>query len=150
MVHPHLTLSGMSAGAIARLAIGGRLSFPPWCHMPFFLSMWLGLMAAIPPAAPPATLTELQEIGKNGDLVDLLSESEALEFTEFDPSIKPQGTWDALKQMLVFMEHFNRSLSNDEREAILKDFPKPNSLVLEAPHLDDPETPSLIISGNQD
>ena len=51
------------------------------------------------------------------DCVDLLDEAEALELVEFDPSVEPK----------------DRSLADGEREAIMKDFPKPS---LAVPKLD--------------
>ena len=39
--------------------------------------------------------------------------------------------------MKTFLEkHFNKSLSEEEREAILKDFPKPDTKVVSTPKLD--------------
>lgn len=46
---------------------------------------------------------------------------EALELIEFDPSVDPTASQS---HMLSFLEkHFNRSLTDEEREAILKEFP---------------------------
>ena len=54
------------------------------------------------------------------DIVDLLSEGEASEFVEFDP----KDSWKA--PTISFIEkHFNRSLSDEEHKAIMKDFPRP-------------------------
>lgn len=61
------------------------------------------------------------------DVVDLLEDSEALEFVEFDPTVEPKDTWEPPKPTLNFLEkHFNRALSDSEQEAITKDFPKPH------------------------
>ena len=59
--------------------------------------------------------------------MDLLDEAEALELVEFDPKVNPEDTW----------EHFNRSLSNEEPEAIMKDFPQPNCDAVATPKMDD-------------
>ena len=71
------------------------------------------------------------------DAIDLLDESEALEMVEFDPSVSPKDSWELPRSMVSFLEkHFNRSLSDSEREAIMKDFPKPNCEALTVPKLD--------------
>ena len=68
------------------------------------------------------------------DAIDLLDESEALEMVEFDPSISPKDSWEPPKSMVSFLEkHFNRSLSDLEREAIM---PKPNCEALTVSKLD--------------
>lgn len=60
------------------------------------------------------------------DYVDLLSNAEALELVEFDPAVDPKDSWVPPKLMVDFLtKHFNRSLSDAERQAILSDFPKP-------------------------
>ena len=70
------------------------------------------------------------------DAVDLLDETEALELVEFDPKVKPTGTWDPPSVIRSFLhKHFNKSLSEEEREAILKDFPKPNVEAIVTPKL---------------
>lgn len=72
------------------------------------------------------------------DVVDLLEESEALELIEFDPKVEPEGSWEPPQAMTKFLEkHFNHLLADKEREAILKDFPKPNCIALSTPKLDD-------------
>ena len=64
--------------------------------------------------------------GEDEDIIDLLEESEALEMVEFDPSVSPKDSWEPPKAMADFFgKHFNRALSDNEREAIMKDFPKP-------------------------
>ena len=71
------------------------------------------------------------------DAIDLLDESKAFEMVEFDPSVSPKDSWEPPKSMVSFLEkHFNRSLSDSEREAIMKDFPKPNCEALTVPKLD--------------
>ena len=61
------------------------------------------------------------------DVVDLLDEAEALELVEFDPKVDPKDTWRAPQVTATFLErYFNRSLSTEERGAIMKDFPRPN------------------------
>ena len=72
------------------------------------------------------------------DRVDLLSEAEALELVEFDPTVEPEDSWAPSKAMESFIEkHFNRSLTPSERKAIMKDFPKPTCKALEVPRLDE-------------
>ena len=71
------------------------------------------------------------------DCVDLLDEAEALELVKFDPSVEPKESWTPPKVIESFLEkHFNRSLADGEREAIMKDFPKPLSGSLAVPKLD--------------
>ena len=58
------------------------------------------------------------------DVVDLLDEAEALKLVEFDPKVDPKDTWKAPQVIATFLErHFNQSLSTEEREAIMEDFP---------------------------
>ena len=53
---------------------------------------------------------------------------EALEFVEFDPMVGTPTTWHATSVMLSFLEkHFNCCLTDNEKAAILTDFPKPNA-----------------------
>ena len=71
------------------------------------------------------------------DVVELLDEHEALEFAEFDPTLQPKDTWPAPEAMAAFLnKHFNRSLTGEEREAIMHDFPKPDCDALIAPRID--------------
>lgn len=78
----------------------------------------------------------LEEEGE--DVVDLLDETEALELVEFDPKVNPKDTWEPPQAIATFLErHFNRSLSNEEREAIMKDFPRPNCDAVVTPKMDD-------------
>ena len=82
----------------------------------------------------PSGATSARTSNYNEDTID---ESEALELVEFDPSVYPKDSWEAPKSMTNFLEkHFNRSLSDSEREAIMKDFPKPNCEALAVPKLD--------------
>ena len=63
-------------------------------------------------------------------------ESEALELVEFDPKVKPAGTWEPPQTIRNFLEkHFNKSLSEGERESIMTDFPKPNVDAVVTPKL---------------
>ena len=72
------------------------------------------------------------------DVVDLLDEAEALELVEFDPSVDPKDTWKAPQVIAMFLEkHFDRCLSTEEREAIMKDFPRPNCDAMVTPRMDD-------------
>ena len=86
---------------------------------------------------------EVAELGSDSetdeDRVDpLLSESEALEWVEFNPTVDSEDSWEPPKAMNDFLEkHFNRALSPEERKAIQKDFPKPSCRALEVPKLDD-------------
>ena len=71
------------------------------------------------------------------DVINLLDESEALELVEFDPSVNPKDSWEPSKAISAFLDkHFNRALSDSEREAIMKDFPKPSCEAMTVPKLD--------------
>lgn len=72
------------------------------------------------------------------DTISLLQESEALELIEFDPAIQPEDAWSPPDNIVKFLDrHFNKSLSEEERKAILKDFPKPSCDSVQVPKLDD-------------
>ena len=61
------------------------------------------------PVAPMGVSFSEQQLD---DDKSLLSNSEVQQFLYFDPSMKPQGTWDPPEQMLAFAEkHFNIILS---------------------------------------
>ena len=87
---------------------------------------------------------------EQGNIVNLLDEAEALELVEFDPTVTPKSTcmWEPQKPIVSFLEkHFNKSLSEDERESIMKDFPKPDYDVLTAPKLDEQVKEHLKMKG---
>ena len=70
--------------------------------------------------------------------MDLLDEAEALELVEFDPKVNPKDTWEPPQVIATFLErHFNQSLSNEEWEAIMKDFPRPNYDAVVTSKMDD-------------
>ena len=78
----------------------------------------------------------MQEV--EDDIIIRLSNPEMQEFSDFDPTVEPEGTWDPPRAIVAFLEkHFNRCLSNVDREAILDDFPQPNCAVLKAPKLNE-------------
>ena len=84
--------------------------------------------------------------------IHLLDEAEALELVEFDPSVEPKDTWNPPLSMVNFLEkHFNRTLDEGEREAILKDFPKPHCKAIVAPRTQEdrlvPHQPQTKITG---
>ena len=55
--------------------------------------------------------------------ITFLDDAEPLELVEFDPTVNPK---EPPKPIVTFLEkHFNRSLPDDERESIMKDFPSP-------------------------
>lgn len=57
------------------------------------------------------------------DVVDLQDEAEAMELVECDPKVKPSGTWEPPQAIHSFLDkHFNRSLTEEKREAMMKDF----------------------------
>ena len=66
------------------------------------------------------------------DVINLVDESEALELVEFNPSVNPNNSW-----ISAFLDkHFNRALSDSEREAIMKDFLRPTYEAMTVPKLD--------------
>ena len=120
----HFTPSGKSAGG---------WTMPPFCGWrarPRLLALWRFVPQARKKRAraskqPCAAEPEEQESDSDdeSDTVHLIDEAEALELIEFDPSVAPK---EAPKPIVSFLEkHFNKTLSADEREAIMKDFPKP-------------------------
>ena len=165
---PLLTPSGTSAGVgTADLTPSGKSvgsgGMPPfWPLGPFFppqLAPWPlpGWPSQMPMGnvAAPETNKEDPKVPNNGastsnedEIVIQLDDTEAQEFSEFDPTIPPEGTWDPPGSMTAFLDkHFNRCLSSTEREAILTDFPKPNCAALQAPRLDDLVKDQLVKKG---
>lgn len=154
--HSHSTPSGKSMGGW-----GGYPSVPfwpfPYPGFPPFPNWGFPGSQAAPRNPPPAQegppplevdtnscisspllRKRLQEVEDDEDSVQLLDDAEALELVEFDPSVEPKDSWSPPQAMLSFLEkHFNQSLEDVEREAILKDFPKPLCKALLAPRLDD-------------
>lgn len=58
---------------------------------------------------------------EDGDVVQLLNQAEALELVEFDPTVDPKDAWKSPQTIQTFLEkHFNLSLSEEERSAIMK------------------------------
>ena len=58
---------------------------------------------------------------------------------KFDPKVNSEDRWVPPKLMTTFLKkHFKRCFLADEREAILKGFPKSDCPVLEVPTLDEP------------
>ena len=62
-----------------------------------------------------------------------------LELMEFDPTVDTKDAWKPDPQTIqAFLEkHFNRSLPEEERSAIMKAFPKSQCGVMSAPKLDE-------------
>ena len=72
------------------------------------------------------------------DYVELLDEGESLESVQFDPTVEDENAWDAGEIINSFIEkHFKRAMTMEEREAIMKDFPKPSCPALRTPKIDD-------------
>ena len=145
--HPSLTLSGTAAG-------NSWPAFPfpmPFGPFPAFSPFWPPHLdqCVRPPegAIQHATMGASSSPEDDGhqvtgteqdDVIYYLSDVEALEFLEFDPHVSSEDTWEATKTMFEFLEkHFTRCLKLEDWEAMLKDFPKPNSQALQVPRLDD-------------
>jgi len=144
---PSLTLSGTAAGS-------GWPAFPfptPFGPFPGFSPFWPpqpdqgvrqedATQHVIGGASSTPEDNDHQVLGteQDDDVIDYLSDGEALELLEFDPRVSLEDTWEANKTMSEFLEkHFSRCLKPEDREAILKDFPKPNSQALQVPKLDE-------------
>ena len=88
--------------------------------------------------------THLAENSDSEDAIQLLDKAEAIELVQFDPGVDSKDAWDPPKPIMSVSEkHFNRSLSDVERDAIMKDFPKPNCHMMPAPKLDEQVKESL-------
>ena len=110
----------------------------PYLHCPQPHPLFQQRESTPVPSTSTPTLVEHSDDQNEEDRLELLSEAEALEFVEFNPSVEPEDAWQPPKQMEAFLEkHFNRALTPSERKAILKDFPKPCSKPLEVPKLDE-------------
>ena len=91
---------------------------------------------------------EVLEKRSEEDLVELLDDSEALELVEFDPSVDSKDAWTPSHAISSFLEkHFNCALTEEEREAIMKDFPKPACSVMWVPKLDEEVREQLKLRG---
>ncbi len=76
-------------------------------------------------AGPSAKRPRIQD--EEEDMIDLLDDSEALEMVEFDPKVKPADTWFPRPISNFLHKHFNKALTEEERDPIRKYFPRPNS-----------------------
>ena len=157
------SFSGMSPAFPYTPAQGMYHGFPgmPHCLLPFGMGWRYPMMGPGPYSSMPLSPDEMGSGRKDSsqteldttretsqgsrkrpreedeDVITLLDESEALELVEFDTTVTPKDTWEPPKPILTFLEkHFNKSLTEEERTAILKDFPKPQCNALVAPQLD--------------
>ena len=116
----------------------------PWINPQQHLATPTG---GTPTATEPSTNGKDREDGEDGsdnestidsDVVDCtLNPEESKEFQEFDPRINDNEVWKPPVSMSKFLEkHFNKCLDEQERQAILADFPKPQCDALQAPKLD--------------
>ena len=72
------------------------------------------------------------------DYVDLLDEGESLELIQFDPTVEDENARDAGEIINSFVEkHFKRTITAEEREAIMRDFPKPTYPAIHTPKIDE-------------
>ena len=113
--------------------------YPPFSGQPTHAQSWDGASCSsdISNPGPRKRQREVEE-GEPQDSIELLGDAEALQLIEFDPAVDPKDSWQPPKAMASFLtKHFNKSLSEEEREAILKDFPVPNCGALKIPKLDD-------------
>ena len=84
---------------------------------------------------PGSSSSKGQEVeSEEEDVLEYLNVKEA---TEFNPTVIDADTWEVGEVIDTFLvKHFNRSVITDEREAIMKDFPKPSCQAVQAPKLD--------------
>ena len=81
---------------------------------------------------------EEEELGSEDDNLTFLSETEALEYVEFDPSVQAENSWEPSQSIKSFLErHFNKGLSEEERKKLTADFPKPSCEAVQVPKLDE-------------
>ena len=76
-------------------------------------------------------------------MIEHPSETESLVMLQLDPNVAAEENWVSSQSVATFLEkHFERCLSSEKRETILKDFPKlspkPDCPVLEVLTLDEP------------
>ena len=72
------------------------------------------------------------------DFGELLDEEESLELVQFDPTVPDENAWEAGEIINSFIEkHFNHTITAKERDAIMKDFPKPSCTAFCMPKLDE-------------
>jgi len=75
--------------------------------------------------------------GEDEDIITLLDTDEDTEFTNFNPTVMNDSTWEAGYIINNYLEkNFNQEMLDTEKESIIKDFPKPACKVLIAPKLD--------------
>ena len=71
--------------------------------------------------------THFAENSDSEDTMQLLDEAEVLELVDFNQGVDSKDAWDLPKPITSFLEkHLKQLLSDFERDAIMKDFPKPN------------------------
>ena len=121
--HANLTPSGMSAGGWPRVLpwLPGDQSKPDSARIlaTMAASQYSLALRRCNAHRPKQVSVELMGVEIP---IQLLNEAEALELIEFDPGVNSKDAWDPPKPMTSFLEkHFNRSLSDAEREAIMKD-----------------------------
>lgn len=143
--------SGMAQGAQPPFSGASPALFSPMWWSPFQPVFMLHTVPGPHPPSPTGSTLEssnmhLAEVSKDdadtweddNDHVLLRDSESGTLFAEFNPKLHPMGMWDPPEQMGTFLEkHFNHSLSAEEREAILQDFPKLNCPAMEVPSLDD-------------
>jgi len=84
---------------------------------------------------PSSSCSQSQE---DEDFVELLDEEESLELVQFDPTIPDKNAWEAGEIINSFIEkHFKHTITAEERNAIMEDFPKPSCTALCTPKLDE-------------
>jgi len=71
------------------------------------------------------------------DVVEFLDEEESLELVQFDPTVPDENVWEAGEIINSFIEkHFKHTITAEEKNAIMEDFPKLSCTALCTPKFD--------------
>ena len=85
---------------------------------------------------------------QESDVVSLLDDIEAEQFREFDPEVKDPKSWQPPSTVIKYLDkHFNKTLSETNRQAILSEYPVPDCAAVKAPKLDTEVTEQLKSKG---
>ena len=124
---------------------GARADAPPAGFTQVILpSEWLARLESLLSSSGSQRTADASE----EDLIHLLFDSEALEMVECDLSVTPENSWKPPTHMARFLaKHFDRCLTDAEREAILKNFPRPEVDAPQPPKLDEEVKEQLKRSG---
>ena len=87
---------------------------------------------------PGSSSTQGQVDREDNDVLELLDDEEAQEFKDFNPAVNNKNDWDTGEVINAFLKkHFGKAITAEERQAIMKDFPRPSCQVVRTPKLDE-------------